>query len=53
MKNSHELLGITEQEWQVFLSDFQATIDKFHVPPTEQKELFAIVESTKRDIVVG
>ena len=53
MRASLEHLGINEQEWQVFLKDFQASLDKFQVPPTEQKELFAIVESTKGDIVVG
>lgn len=53
MKDSHEHLGITEQEWQVFLKDFQDSLDKFQVPLAEQKELFAIVESTKSDIVVG
>ncbi len=52
MRESHEHLDITEQEWQVFLKDFQDSLDKFDVPPTEQKELFAIVESTKGDIVV-
>lgn len=52
MKESHELLQITEQEWQVFLDDFQATLDKFQVPAGEQTELFAIVGSTKGDIVV-
>lgn len=51
MKESHELLQITEQEWQVFLDDFQATLDKFQVPAGERKELFAIVGSTKGDIV--
>jgi hemoglobin len=53
MRESHEHLGITEQEWQVFRKDFQDSLDKFQVPRVEQTELFAIVESTKRDIVVG
>jgi hemoglobin len=52
MRESHEHLDITEQEWQVFLQDFQATLDKFQVPPAEQQELFAIVASTKSDIVL-
>ncbi len=52
MRESHEHLDITEQEWHVFLKDFQDSLDKFDVPPAEQKELFAIVESTKGDIVV-
>src|SRR5213076_31776 len=47
MKESHADLAITEPEWQVFLRDFQITLDKFQVPPAEQNELFAIVESTK------
>ncbi len=51
MLDSHEHLDITEEEWQVFLADFQATLDHFAVPPAEQRELFAIVESTKADIV--
>jgi len=53
MKESHEHLGITEPEWQVFLKDFQDTLDKFQVPQAEQRELFAIVASTKADIVVA
>ena len=50
---SHEHLDINEVEWQAFLEDFQATLDKFEVPATEQAELFAIVESTKSDIVIA
>ncbi len=52
MKESHEHLNITESEWQSFLGDFQTTLDKFQVPAAEQHELFAIVDSTKGDIVV-
>ena len=51
MVDSHAHLGITEEEWQVFLADFQACLDSFAVPKAEQGELFAIVESTKNDIV--
>ena len=53
MAKSHEHLDINEVEWQAFLEDFQATLDKFEVPATEQAELFAIVESTKSDIVIA
>lgn len=52
MYDSHAHLDITEEEWQVFLSDFKACLDHFSVPPTEQSELFSIVESTKPDIVL-
>jgi hemoglobin len=53
MYDSHAHLGITEPEWRVFLDDFHATLDKFGVPTAEQSELFAIVNSTKKDIVLG
>ena len=52
MKDSHEELMITAAEWQAFLDDFQQTMDKFGVPQAEQKELKAIVDSTRADIVV-
>ena len=52
MLDSHGHLDITEPEWQAFLDDFRACLAKFQVPPREQQELFAIVESTKKDIVV-
>lgn len=52
MKESHKHLNITEKEWQAMRADFKKVLDKFKVPEQEQKELFAIVESTKKDIVV-
>lgn len=52
MRDSHKDLKITEQEWQAFLEDFRATLDKFGVPPAEQAELNAIVATTKADIVI-
>ena len=52
MKESHEHLKITAQEWEAFLDDFQQTLDKFAVPSGEQAELKAIVDSTRSDIVV-
>ncbi len=53
MRASHEHLGINEQEWQVFLKDLHASLDKFAVPNAEQQELLAIVESTKGEIVLS
>ncbi len=52
MLDSHEHLDISEAEWQVFLGDFQQTLDRFQVPAADQRELFAIVDSTKQDIVL-
>jgi len=51
MFDSHAHLDITELEWAAFLDDFQQTLTKFSVPQAEQAELFAIVASTKSDIV--
>jgi hypothetical protein len=39
------------REWQAFLDDFRQTLDKFQVPEGERAERFAIVDSTKKDIV--
>ena len=52
MKDSHSHLRITAEEWVAFLDDFQATLDRFGVPAAERDELFAIVQSTRGDIVV-
>ena len=52
MLESHAHLGITEGEWQAFLIDLRTSLAKFSVRAAEQAELFAIVESTKKDIVV-
>jgi len=52
MKESHAHLNITEKEWQAMLADFNRAMNNYGVPAKEQKELIAIVESTKKDIVV-
>jgi hemoglobin len=51
LKDSHQHLHITEGQWQAMVTDFQKTLDTFKVPAREQKELIAIVGSTKKDIV--
>ena len=53
MKEPRQHLYITEQEWQAMIADFKKTLDTFKVPEPEQYELFAIVESTKPDIVIS
>lgn len=52
MKESHSHLDITLAEWDSFMDDFHACLNKFEVPPAEQAELVAIVNSTKADIVL-
>jgi hemoglobin len=51
MKTTHANLQILEGEWQAFLDLLKQSLDKFRVPLREQGEIFAIVESTKADIV--
>jgi hemoglobin len=51
MRDSHQHLLITAEEWEAFLDDFQQTLDKFGVPQAEQQELKAIADSTRDDIV--
>ncbi len=51
MRDAHAHLDITPTEWTAFLDDFQRTLTRFGVPQVEQRELFAIVESTRGDIV--
>ena len=51
IKDVHAKLNISEKEWDAMAADFQKTLNKFKVPKKEQEELFAIVGSTKGDIV--
>ena len=53
MRESHKDLKITESEFAAFCKDFDDTMAKFNVPEAEQMELFAIVQSTKGDIVTS
>lgn len=51
MKESHVHLRITDKEWDEMAKVFKAVLDKYKVPAKEQQELFAIVGTTKADIV--
>ena len=53
MKEVHKDMNISEKEWDAMVADFKKTLDNFKVPEKEQNELFAIVESTKPDIVIS
>jgi hemoglobin len=53
MFDSHAHLKISAEEWEVFLADFQESLDKFQVPQAEQQELFDIIDSTRKDIVIS
>jgi hemoglobin len=51
MEDSHRHRAITLVEWQAFTDDVRATLDKFSVPPAEQADVKALVESTRTAIV--
>jgi hemoglobin len=53
MKQAHAHLNITGPEWQEMVKVFREVLGKFNVPEAEQRELVAIVESTRADIVVA
>jgi hemoglobin len=52
VKEAHQHLQVTEKEWQELLSIFRDSMNSFNVPPKEQGEVIAIIESTKKDVVV-
>jgi hemoglobin len=51
MPLSHRGMGINESDWDVFLGHAAATLSKFNVQETEQREVVAFVQSLKKDIV--
>ena len=51
MKTSHKGMKVSEGDWSAFLGHLDGTLQAFHVPQAERDEVFAFVESTKRDIV--
>ena len=51
MRDSHAHLKITAAEWDAFADDFSQTLARFSVPAAECEELFAILGSTRGDIV--
>lgn len=53
MGDSHRHLNITADEWDAFMDDVRATLDEFKVPPAEQAEVQAIVNSTRGEIVLA
>ena len=52
-KTVHAGLGITEAEFNIVAQHLVDTLDKFKVPAKEKKELIAIIDTLKPDIVEG
>jgi hemoglobin len=51
MTSTHAGMRITNPEFDAAVGDLKASLDRLKVPNTEQKELLAIVESTRPQIV--
>ncbi len=51
MKSAHAGLHITNDEFDASVGDLKATLDKMKVANTEQKELLAVIETTRAEIV--
>jgi hemoglobin len=48
---THRGMRISGNDWNVFLGHAAATLAKFQVPETEQREVVAFVQSLKNQIV--
>ena len=51
MKSAHAGMRITNPEFDAAIGDIKASLDKLQIPNKEQKELLAIIESTRPQIV--
>lgn len=51
IKAAHARMHISNAEFDATVGDLKATLDKLQVPNLEQKQLLAIVESTRTEIV--
>jgi hemoglobin len=51
MKTSHEGLGISESDWDVFAKHAVASLEDLGVPQREKNDVLALASSLKGDIV--
>ena len=51
MKAAHKGLNITNAEFDASIGDMKASLDAFNIPVAEQKELLAVLESTRLQVV--
>jgi len=51
MKSAHAGMKISNPEFEAVIGDLKVSLDKLRIPNKEQKELLAIVESTRPEIV--
>ena len=46
-------MHVTNAEFDATVGDLKATLDNLAIPTAEQKELLAIIESTRRSLVLS
>jgi hemoglobin len=51
MKAVHAGMRIGNPEFDAAIGDLKASLDKLRIPDKEQKELLAVIESTRPQIV--
>jgi len=51
IKQAHAGMKITNPEFDAAVGDMKASLDKLRIPDKEQRELLAIIESTREQIV--
>ena len=51
MKTAHTGMGITEDDWNIFLTHAVASMNKLGIPAAEQGEITAFIGGLKGDIV--
>ena len=51
MKISHKGMRISEEDWSALLTNLNATLDHFQVPPAQKESVVGFVQSTKVEIV--
>jgi hemoglobin len=51
MKTAHTGLGITEQEWELFLEHTRAMLEHLNVAPREQDDVLDFLIGLKADVV--
>ncbi|HEV2210697.1 MAG TPA: group 1 truncated hemoglobin [Verrucomicrobiae bacterium] len=51
MRAAHASLHISNPEFDAATGDLKETLDKFKIPNTQQKELLAVIETTRPEIV--
>jgi hemoglobin len=52
VKEAHQHLQVTENEWQELIRIFRESMTSYKVPEKEQGEIIAILEGAKGDVVV-